>query len=122
MLGCNLPRISTENDVVGTLMRNPSVANHVCMNRRFGLTLRSIKQLLLLVWRAFRKSPPLFQWLVWGAATGAFVVGVLVGDMGLAAMGSAIGISGVGAGAVLGLLIVYVPWSALKAVRQKHSK
>lgn len=97
-------------------------ATGVYMNRLLGVSLRSLKGLAVLVWRAFRKSPLLFQWLVCGAAIGATVVGALVGNMGLAAMGTAVGISGVAAGAVLGLLTVYIPWATARVMRRSREK
>lgn len=84
--------------------------------------LRLPYKLLAVVWRWFRKSPALFQWLVYGAAIGATLMGVFVGDLGLAAMGTAIGISGVALGAVLGLLVVYLPWATARLVRKKRDE
>lgn len=92
------------------------------MTRFLSFLALSLKRLTLLVWRAFRRAPLLFQWLVWGASIGATLVGVLVGNMGLAAMGTAVGISGVAVGAVLGLLAVYIPWATASVVRNKREK
>lgn len=92
------------------------------MTKFLSSALRIFTRLIRALWRGFRLLPLLLQWLIIGGAVGATLVGVFVGNMGLALMGTAIGISGVLAGAVIGSLAVFVPWAGTVLAKDKYKK
>lgn len=63
-----------------------------------------LKRLRRWSWQRFRRLPLVLQLLLGSAALGAILMSVFVGDMGLALMGTAIGISSIVTGAVIGPL------------------
>lgn len=71
------------------------------------------------LWAQFRRLPLVLQWCFGAASLGSFVGSVFVGNIGLAAMGTAIGVSGALVGAILGLLSVVGSWAAAVIVRAK---
>ena len=82
------------------------------MPRRFSV-------LLQWTWRQFRRLPRVLQWLFGAACLGALAMSVFVGDMGLALMGTAVGLSGALIGAILGGVAVLVPWGTAVVYRAK---
>ncbi|MFE3837666.1 hypothetical protein [Pseudogemmobacter sonorensis] len=82
---------------------------------------RPFRNALRWCWRAFRRLPLVMQLCFAAASMGAIIVGVFVGNMGLALMGTAFGISGMAVGAVIGALSVLLPWMAKHTIAAKRS-
>lgn len=71
------------------------------------------------LWRQFRKLPLLLQWVVGMASLGALLVSVLVGNMGLALMGTAFALSAPLIGAAVGLAVTLIGWATGITIRSK---
>jgi hypothetical protein len=71
-------------------------------------------------WALFRRMPLIIQAMFWAASLGAFLMGLFVGNVGLAMMGGAIGVSGIAVGGVLGIFAVLVPWATATIVKAKR--
>ncbi len=79
-----------------------------------------ISSLFKWLWRQFRRLPLVLQWMSSGICLGSLIMSVFVGDMGLALMGTAIGLSGALIGAILGGIAVLVPWGTAVVYRAKR--
>jgi hypothetical protein len=73
-------------------------------------------------WRQFRRLPLALQVLFGSTSLGAILMSCFIGNMGLAAMGGAVAISGVAAGAMLGALAVLLPWAGSIVIRDKFKR
>lgn len=87
----------------------------------YAVVKRRVLAVLRWVWRSFRRLPVILQLCIMGAALGATLMGLVVGDMGLALLGTAIGLSGAAVGAVIGLMVVLLPWMTKHTISSKRS-
>lgn len=82
------------------------------MNKVIEAAGRGVRWISAWSWRTFRSFPLVIQLCIVAASLGAILMGVFVGDIGLALMGTAIPISGIAVGLILGVLSVVAPWAA----------
>ena len=77
------------------------------------------KSIVRFAWRCFRKLPLILQFMIGASCLGATFMGLFVGNLGLAFMGTAIGLSGVVIGFVLGPVMIIVSWALAIIFREK---
>lgn len=71
-------------------------------------------------WRQFRRLPVIVQVCFGAACIGSLIMAIFVGNVGLALMGTAIGLSGPLIGAVMGVLIVILSWCSRIVIKAKR--
>ena len=91
-----------------------------CYVRR--MTRRNLATPLFWIWRQFRRLPTILQWAFGAACLGSIAMSALVGDIGIAAMGTAIGVSGAMIGAVAGAAVAFGTWAASIVLSAKQQQ
>ena len=79
-----------------------------------------MRRVARIIWRQFLKLPFVLRAAFLAGCVGSILIGAFVGNMGLALMGTAVGLSGAGVGFLIGFLAVVAPWATVSSVKTKR--